>query len=112
MDSITFWMISGTSKMFSKSGPAHPVFWADRPRLYNAYRPRLYTVSGPVAAPPPRWGPKQQAWSHRKIIRKSKENHAKNIGIIMVIVWSFMGEMCLKNAFRRFLELICFRLVQ
>ena len=29
MDSNTFWMISVTSKMFTKSGPFHPIFHAE-----------------------------------------------------------------------------------
>ena len=49
-------------------------------------------------------------------IGKSFENQRKIIGliigIVIAILGSFMGEMCLNNRFKSFLELICFRLVQ
>ena len=44
------------------------------------------------------------------------ENQGKiigtNIGIIIAIFGQFMGEMCLNNRFKSFLELMRFRLVQ
>ena len=43
--------------------------------------------------------------NHRKII-------GPNMGIIMAIFGSNMGEMCLNKTFRSFLELICFDLVK
>ena len=49
---------------------------------------------------------------HKKIIGKSLENHRKLIGIILAICGPSMGEACLNNRVKSFLELICFDLVQ
>ena len=47
---------------------------------------------------------------HSKIIENHREI-IENIRINMAIVGLFIGEMCLNNRFKSFLELICSRLV-